>query len=206
MQLEYDETPENIIDLTAETTPVPAKNPEKETKTPLDHEIFDMPQWQSDSDRPLTLTPQDVKNALMINATTITPWETILKTLNISMITVQRLALVHPELAAAYEYTRKLKAGRYSEDAVNTYQQIPPDAYETDKNGQKRLSQAYVTYMRDKIAVWHRQAALHDRETYGDKQTIERRSLEVRLNYSPEDVQQHAQNLERLINPSAEQG
>ena len=75
------------------------------------------------------------------------------------------------------------KAKEYNQAAIDLYLDNIPDMFiEVDRFGVKKLSGPGVKYMRDKSDMLMKQAAIHDRERYGDKQQIDLKSRSVNVN------------------------
>lgn len=133
--------------------------------------------------RPITATPADFRAALTEYSTSTEILDNCLKRHKIEYDTFCGVLRLYPEISEAYSVARADKAAKYGQEAQELYQDTPPpDAYETDKNGCLRLSNAYITWLRDKHASRMRQAAIHESGTYVDTKRTESKNININRN------------------------
>jgi hypothetical protein len=129
--------------------------------------------------RPIRITPEQYKAAIDEYAITAKPISDILSAKGIDYGIFWELMDRYAEIAEYYQQASTRKAKEYYYEAQQVYTtDSPPDAAKdisTSAGGatSERWSTAYVQYMRNRADFKMRQAIIHDRATYGDKQQVE---------------------------------
>lgn len=179
------------------TTPIAANT----ANTPLDDPIFKTELFATPTND-YKIKPTQLYNILVSYMIVPDSLESIVEKHGFSVESVYALRHKYPAILKAYDYARSQKADIWAGISRDQYLDIPEDAYELDKYGQKRLSQAYVTLMRDKAAVLSRAAALANRDKYSDKHIVEQRNLNLNIsaNVSTDQLQSMVHNIDDMLN------
>ena len=119
-------------------------------------------------------TPAQLKNAIETFSTNTIPLNDHLENCGIATSTFFRLILDYPEINIALARAWQDKGSAYNSQSVEIYTATAPPkwCYDTDKSGNEKISMAGVKYLSDRHRMLTRQATIHDRERYGEKQEV----------------------------------
>ena len=119
-------------------------------------------------------TPAQLKNAIETFSTNTVPLNDHLENAGIATSTFFRLILDYPEINVALARAWQDKGSAYNSQSVEIYTATAPPkwCYDTDKSGNEKISMAGVKYLSDRHRMLTRQATIHDRERYGEKQEV----------------------------------
>jgi hypothetical protein len=153
-------------------------------------------------------TPQDVHKALLAFAKTPTNLDTCLDNQSIRKETYWELEKKFPEIRKLYLVARAQHSKAIVAEAHDLYNELPEWAYETDWKGSTRLSNAGMTWLRDKFNARMRVAQVHETGSTipASKSETTAKSFNFNVNVNAgADVVEAAQQIEDLLNPPIEQ-
>ena len=119
-------------------------------------------------------TPKQLHDALTTFSDNTTPLNDHLESRGITVDTFFRLVRDYPEINVALARAWQIKGSAYNSQSVEIYTATAPPkwCYDTDKSGNEKISMAGVKYLSDRHRMLTRQATIHDRERYGEKQEV----------------------------------
>ncbi len=139
--------------------------------------------WQ-----PYSFTPQQLKAAIIEYSDSPTSINKICNNNNVPYKGFWDMVEKYPEARDLWQSAFTRKAKEYNKQALELYSdETPPDwAKDTTVTSggaeSTRWSGAAVQFMRNKADLLMRQAVIHDRATYGDKQTVEMTTTNRNIN------------------------
>lgn len=152
--------------------------------------------------RPFGYTPANVIEALRLWTTNTLALDDCLVACTVEVRSYYRLRSVFPEIVQAEDHGRKLKALQWVKKALEPYKARPQDIdymYEQDKQGNPRMSQAAVTYARDRSRIYMQMAAQADPSRYSDVQRTESKSISVSLSHQASTGKELADTIHDLL-------
>lgn len=133
--------------------------------------------------QPYKITPQQVQQAIISYQDSVEGIRKVLEKHGISYPVYYDLIIKYSEVAESHRLASIRKAKEYSQAAVQLYlDDIPQEFKEMDRYGVIKLSGPGIKYMRDKADQLGKQAAIHDRATYGEKQDINLKTISLNIN------------------------
>lgn len=134
--------------------------------------IWDLAEFPSVS-RPYKFTPFELKRLLDEYALCTTGINALARKHNIPEGSIYILLRRYPEISQYYERCLKQKAVIHNEKSVDLWEEpLKDDEFEETRYG-KKLNYASVVFRDRKSQMYARQAALLDRDKFGEKQQIE---------------------------------
>jgi hypothetical protein len=147
--------------------------------------------------KPIKCTPARLLQGITDYANTRQTLLDVLGECGIDNATFWDLVRDHKEISAIYAAARRKKAEIYGAAAAQAYDDLPDDDiyYTYDKAGNKCLTNAAVSLLRDKANHMVRLAAIHETGTFVDQRKIDQRSMSLNVNATVEEAKE-------LLNPT----
>jgi hypothetical protein len=133
-------------------------------------------------------TPKDVRELLEDYEDNPEPLPSLTGKHHVAYRTFWELIERFPQVNARYVQARQRKAWQYSAYAQKGVDDIPPEAYEVDKNGCSKLSVAYVRLMEIRERNRIRMAEIHESGTHIQRTQTENRNINVNVEVAAGDL------------------
>lgn len=144
------------------------------------------------------LTPTKLKNALDRYSQNTEPLLATLSKAGCTQRDWYTLRQIYPEIESEYQLARSRKAKAYGDAALDLYQQpIPAEFFETSR-GDTKLSNAGMTYLRDKAHILLRHAQIAETGSYVERRQIDQRSVAITAHVELTMAQLEGMSLEDL--------